>query len=652
LRKFLLLVKRSAANNTNFKEKMVLLDSHQRQVVEAIRRGENVCCQALAGAGKSTTGMACAKIITGRAILVTYSARLKEIGRLHPDRPKNLDVHSYHSLFRTADYSTERDILLAAKLVRLNSRNNLSPLELSLVNSLRGVTFVIIDEIQDMTPLLYRVVMTLLDLVNPECQLLLIGDYFQCIFRYRGACTDYMTKCEDYFKKQFRHLRMPISYRITHEIANWINTNLDPRKLEHQDPDEWARSGNLITELWGNGIEAVKDGPEVQYISYNMFKRPPSVILTKLELWRRVDGNESLLVIMNSIKAHTPAGAFIRSLDKNNWLVRHVDNRDPNPDTYQNKSVMATICAQKGTEYENVMVGGCDGYLEQSSLLDGFCKAYVACTRARRGLLVVQNNNTLQLFTMRGTNPTRQTFCRPAAYNVTELLDHVEDDKQIDEHLEVSRVYTVPPIDISDYIYMASRSRGTIENIHAFLGIAVDNAIGIRLSSLSAPIDWLVIFKCLVKTSQYAHIPRQIDHFDWVNDDLKGILNALVNSGVKMIRSLGTLDWRPTVLNQPCLEFEHITGRADTILDQSIVIEVKTTFLHSLDHCHQAAAYAGLLELRDSDPTVSAYVVNPVVGGMFKVQTDFVAHLRMLSQRKCQKDFKEQGRKRKSGMLD
>ena len=129
-----------------------------------------------------------------------------------------------------------------------------SPLEISLL---------VIDEAQDLSALYVEFVQHLLRFVPTPPTLLLVGDPFQSIFRYLGASTDYMLCPERYFASDpgvpFERMHLTTCWRITPEMAAWVNTHLHPRHLALTvAPEWWATHGPQLLELWGEGIRAGK----------------------------------------------------------------------------------------------------------------------------------------------------------------------------------------------------------------------------------------------------------------------------------------------------------------------------------------------------------------------------------------------------------
>ena len=104
----------------------------------------------------------------------------------------------------------------------------------------------------------------------PQCQLLMVGDIFQSIFGYNGSSDAYLREPEVWFGPYCKQAHFVAHvfrtcYRITHEMAAFINTHCHPKFLKYaitKDPDWWAKHGSFLLETWGDGIKAdPKRGP-------------------------------------------------------------------------------------------------------------------------------------------------------------------------------------------------------------------------------------------------------------------------------------------------------------------------------------------------------------------------------------------------------
>ena len=178
------------------------MSQEQRAVLDYIRGDLNVIVDACAGSGKSTTILSIAKELTGKKIRqFTYNSMLR-----HEIKEKvrelgisNLEVHTYHS-FGVKHYS---DGAHTDTGIRKITRDNMEPR-----NPIPLVDIVVIDESQDMTLLYFELIVKMANdmcsLDNPlvkdephKFQLLVLGDYMQGLYEFKGADVRFLTKASE-----------------------------------------------------------------------------------------------------------------------------------------------------------------------------------------------------------------------------------------------------------------------------------------------------------------------------------------------------------------------------------------------------------------------------------------------------------------------
>jgi hypothetical protein len=130
--------------------------AEQTRVIEAVLAGHNVCVSAVAGSGKTTTMLHIAKqtLDTKNVLILTYNARLKDEVRAKVERLglNNTEAHSYHAFFvryynnKCCTDAGILDVLDRDEKPRTSFRYGI----------------VILDEVQDMTPLYLRAVRKIL----------------------------------------------------------------------------------------------------------------------------------------------------------------------------------------------------------------------------------------------------------------------------------------------------------------------------------------------------------------------------------------------------------------------------------------------------------------------------------------------------------
>ena len=132
------------------------VSEEQQYILNVIAKGDNVVVDACAGSGKSTTILSTAISQPHKKfLLITYNKSLrKEIQeKIRELKIQNVIVHTYHSL-AVAIYNTEA---YNDKVMRLLVQQNTPP------NRLIPTDVLVLDEVQDMTFLFFRLVVKYLN---------------------------------------------------------------------------------------------------------------------------------------------------------------------------------------------------------------------------------------------------------------------------------------------------------------------------------------------------------------------------------------------------------------------------------------------------------------------------------------------------------
>jgi len=373
---------------------MLRPSAEQATIIGYIQQKRNVFVDAVAGSGKSTTVLMTAHACPHLSILqLTYNAMLrKEVQeKLEKEEPRlhNVKVHTFHSLaVHMYDSSAHNDTKL--KYVITRDAEPLVPLW--------GVDLLILDEVQDMTPLYFQFVLKLLrDLVRQEgsrrVQLMILGDTKQSLYEYKGSDVRFLTESAAIWQRcpyvqhpeQFEACTLQTSFRITRPMARFVNEVMlgQPR------------------------LHAVKDGPLVKYIcgtEEDNHKRVNGRIKTILE-----DKNvqpDDIFVLTSSIKY-----VHVRKLE--NWLVEkgipcfmaREDEEMLDERVIKGKVVFSSFHSVKGRQRPYVFVLGFDSSSLYKQSMDTCPNTlYVACTRASHELFVLESlrprNKPLPFLTM------------------------------------------------------------------------------------------------------------------------------------------------------------------------------------------------------------------------------------------------------------
>lgn len=133
----------------------------------------------------------------------------------------NLDVHTYHSMavkYYNASAYTDTGIrsILANKVVpRIHVPKK---------------DVVVIDEAQDMTFLYFQLVVKFTMDMNHPFQLIILGDFMQGLYEFKGADTRFLTLADQFWchhsrlkSTVFNSCALNTSYRITDQMSSFIN---------------------------------------------------------------------------------------------------------------------------------------------------------------------------------------------------------------------------------------------------------------------------------------------------------------------------------------------------------------------------------------------------------------------------------------------
>ena len=375
------------------KYKLDNMSSEQSHIYDIVKEGYNAIVDACAGSGKSTTILSIAtKMPHHNFILITYNSMLCEetrvkIGDLELE---NINVYTFHGLaVRFYDKRAHVDSVIR-KIVSKNKplRDGIKP----------KLNVLVIDESQDMTFLYFKLIVKFCKDCNQEIQVLILGDYMQGLYEFKGADIRFLT-CADKIWNQFKLLKtqqfykcvLKTSYRITRQMASFVNEAM----------------------LGDERLIACKDGPKVVYLRRQLHHAQSYVLHIIQTLIEEGAKYDDFFILGASVKGEK---SFIRKME-NHLVERGVPCHVPTIETtdkidekvIKNKVVFATFHAVKGRERKYVFIMGFDNsYFKFNAR--GMCPytcpntLYVACTRATQKLVVIENayneNNQLRFLKM------------------------------------------------------------------------------------------------------------------------------------------------------------------------------------------------------------------------------------------------------------
>jgi hypothetical protein len=330
-------------NNQTDSENGYKLSDEQRVILKNVQDGKNVVVNAVAGSGKSTTILSIAKYMPHKKFVqITYNAMLRKEFRekINAQNIKNVEVHTYHSLANKYFLSTAHTDIHLRQIIR----NNPPP-----IHELPTCDIVVLDEVQDCSLLYYQFVIYFIKtLCKTDIQLLLLGDYMQKIYEFKGADCRFLTKSDEIWggfsklsSNEFVNCSLGTSYRITHQISDFINNVMIG---EHR-------------------ISANKSGEPVMYIRNSRSNIEKVIVYTIKKL---LDGGvepSDIFILGASVRG---VNSNIRRIE--NALVEsnipcHVpmlETREIDERVISGKVTFSTFHACKGRQRKHVFVVGFD----------------------------------------------------------------------------------------------------------------------------------------------------------------------------------------------------------------------------------------------------------------------------------------------------
>ncbi len=620
------------------------LSEEQYTVVETLKNNYSVKVSGVAGCGKTTNILGICKEFYDKNILVlTYNARLKIETREKVEQLGliNTEVHSYHAMcvrYYTHEGSKDNGIIKCIQ-------HDIKP------KKELNFDIIILDECQDMTKCYYDFVCKIVrDNSSNHTQFCLFGDEQQNIFDFKGADERFLTYGHKIFtsiKTEWKELTLSTSFRVTDQIANFINRYL----------------------IGYDRITACKKGDKVRYMYINHFRQKYDVYKEVLHYLQKGFKYDDIFILAPSIKKKT---GFNPVVSLENMLVSNghpcfapvSDEAKIDEDVIKRKIVFSTFHQVKGLERSVVIVFNFDFSYFKYFARDAMCDKcpniiYVATTRALRNLTVIHDSNNQPILpTITYDNITQDPnvhivggimgrdqfgeICSKEQERipvlVTELIRFI--DPQVIHHAMKQIDYiTIPSSTKHDKILLPQKAtctkKQTSEIVYDINGYAVptffemsffnrcsllDNIVYDKLDSKqktnydkiafkygqerTMSVKYLLYISTLYDASinGYIHRTKQIASYDWLTDEqLKkccDILEYHIGNDVN-----NRNDKLFEVLYKDCqfLQTKYfLWGRID-ILDKTnnIVWEVKCTSQTEEEHIIQLAIYAWMTYSKD-----------------------------------------------------
>jgi len=360
---------------------MNTISDEQRIIVENIKKGYNVVVDACAGSGKSTTILSTAIAMPDKRFLqITYNKSLrKEIkDKVLELGLQNIVVHTYHSL-AVAKYSSDAHTDTGIR--------NIINKEISPLSAIMPQDVIVIDETQDMTFLYFQLIVKYTRDMGTPFLLMVLGDYMQGLYEFKGADIRFLTHAEDIWKgfpllksQEFMKCTLKMSYRITNQMADFVNKGM----------------------LGNTRLYACKEGEPIYYLRRDSYKSQNKVIQLITELLAQGANPSDIFVLGGSVKGTNSQIRRIENALSNLGIPCHVpmiDGSDKiDEKVIDGKVVFSSFHCVKGRQRPYVFIIGFD-----NSYFDYYAKTldpkvcpntlYVASTRATKKMVVLERNN-------------------------------------------------------------------------------------------------------------------------------------------------------------------------------------------------------------------------------------------------------------------
>ena len=601
------------------------ISNEQHDIINKLIQKNNVIVNAVAGSGKTTVLLFLAEIYKNKNILqITYNKQLKLEVREKAKKLnlKNIDIHTYHSLalrFYDDKCFTDEGIID----VIANKKN---------IKWSQQYDYIIIDEVQDMTPNYYELVCKFMGDLYYKNPILILGDSFQGVYDFKNADARYLLLAHKILNNNLSccNLTLNESYRVSNQISLFINNVM----LGHD---------RIISNK--------KSDHKVYYYKQNMYKIA-DVIYEKIDYLLKNGYNpDDIFVLSQSIKNNKPCKQLENLLVKNEIPVyfSRKDEDNLNNNVTFKKIVFTTFCQSKGRERKIVIIYGFDNTYFECYAKDknpNICPSelYVAVTRASEILILIDHESSPPLKFLKKTYSEmkkckfieyvgeKQKICKTKAKKKNQ---HKSTVKDLTMYLSESIVgQMLPIIDIlfkTEKIILAKNTtnivsdvmmdNGLIEDVSDLNGIVIpamyeqlNNKISTIEQFVNKKIDEQNDINCIYKSKSYSNdISKhlfigniyialtegilsklyQTDNYDWLTAHNVDVCHLNLSSNIdKNIQYEKEIKY----------SYEHnmygdieINGRIDGY-DDKTVWEFKCVSTLSLDHLLQLLIYAWMWE--------------------------------------------------------
>lgn len=619
-------------------ENYVEMTEEQEEVINTILSGNNVRVFAKAGTGKTTMALELSKRFYNEnkedTLIVTYNSLLRDEVR-NKNNYSNVHVHNYHTLCGEIYGKTCPEDNYIRECIK-------QP-----IPTKPSWGLVIIDEAQDMKEQYYKLI-TRIILESEKLPIVLImGDPFQRLYNNAG---EWYLNANDYFHhilgKKFINRYLSISFRITNEMAQYININLNPNNLPHNFNITKKEREN-IKIWWGNGIKA--NPKKRSDINSLKIVRRDEIKRTLEDAYGRYEPMQSIVLSISVCNTRSPAGHLATIISKDYGEPKLID-RHANIKRDNRMRHYSTIHQMKGMETDLVCVPDLSNYWYDSTdkfdydPLSLFNIFYVALTRAKKELIVCESYYNSDLFcthkdylmSQTPKEKTSQQYC-----SVTSLLEFVPIlDVDFYKQIRIERQGKLLngthnicaqgenySVELSKYIgtaigLMIAVRRGVFVKIDSekFRNDFPDIYLWINTVSIDGT-SWINVIKYSVAlevlATKFSYLWLQItEEILRENIDIDFLEGCVRNTDVLLDDFKDIKFEQEVVINRK--NTPTIVGRCDIYADGTL-IELKVSSMRREEHVEQVLMYASMLEENGKEVN-NIYLYYPNMGELHQIK--------------------------------
>jgi hypothetical protein len=474
----------------------------------------------------------------------------------------------------------------------------------------------------------------------------LFGDEKQNIFEFKGADERFLTHAEHIFSlnNQWNELQIHTSYRITHQIANFINKYL----------------------IGYTKMKAVKTGSKVRYMYINPFKHMTKIYQEVMYYINKGYKYDDIFILAPSIKKN---GGISPVVKLENMLVKHnlpcfapiSDDAKIDEEVIQGKIVFSTFHQVKGLERPVVIVFGFDAsyfkYFARDAATDKCPNIiYVATTRALENLTVIHgcdqqpilssitydeitnDPNVLIVGGLMGRDefgeicqklqeriPVKVTelirFLDPQViHNAIKMLNYTtiyDNDTDTRKKINLPQkavctknktaeiVYDINGYAIPTYFEMSHFKTCSLLNCINLQELDTSQSNNYNKISFKfgqermLPTNYLLYISTLYDAhlNGYRHRTKQIASYDWLTEDDFKKCNSILHSHIGTIDNVDNIIFEHSIKDCQFLKSKYSLNGIVDILDKqnNTLWEIKCTSSTDNEHIIQLAIYAWML---------------------------------------------------------